>query len=127
MFGKPTVDKIRIIISDGVSQEIQQLDNDIALLLPKVLRVSCGWHIVYMGWKAHIPTVNMIPKNNMKNYMEISSVLKNWMYSWMKSSCETKKEYFFLNNYSLHTSTHIANQCLVYHSLKHYLCGIVIV
>ena len=42
LFGKPTVDQIKVIISDGDSQEIQQLDNAISLFLPKVIRVRCG-------------------------------------------------------------------------------------
>ena len=42
LFGKPTVDQIKIIISDGDSQEIQQLDNAISLFLPTILRVRCG-------------------------------------------------------------------------------------
>ena len=74
MFGKPTVNKIRIIISDGDSQEIQQSDNEIAMFLPKILRFRCGWHIVFMGWKAHIPTVNMMHNSNKRHYLEISKV-----------------------------------------------------
>jgi len=77
VFGKPTMDKIRIIISDGDSQEIQQLDNVIAMFLPNILRVRCGWHIVFMDWKDHISTVNMMYNRNKRYYLEISKVLKN--------------------------------------------------
>ena len=55
LFGKPTVDQIKIIISDGDSQEIQQLDNAISLFLPNILRVRCGWHIVSWDGKLICP------------------------------------------------------------------------
>ena len=58
LFGKPTVDQIKSIISDGDSQEIQQLDNAISLFLPKISRMRYGWHIVFMGWKARMPHLN---------------------------------------------------------------------
>lgn len=62
LFGKPTVDQIKVIISDGDSQEIQQLDNAITLFLPIIVRVRCGWHIIFMGWRAHMPYLNDMKK-----------------------------------------------------------------
>ena len=87
------MDQIKVIISDGDSQEIQQIDNAIKLFLPKILRIRCGWHMVFMGWKVHMPSINSIVPGQQIQFLEIQSVLKNWMYSWMKSSCETRTEF----------------------------------
>ena len=93
LFGIPTIKMVKAVISDGDSQEIQQLDNAISLFLPHVHRIRCGWHLVYMGWRAHVPALGIQQTSQRKSYQEIQAVLKNWMYSWMKPSCETKSEY----------------------------------
>jgi len=54
MFGLLTMKQIRVMITDGDAQEIQQLDNAINLFLPHVLRVRCGWHLVHQGLNIHV-------------------------------------------------------------------------
>lgn len=53
LLGEKWMSRIRVIISDGDSQEIKQLDAAIQLFFPQVMRVRCGWHIIDRGWKSN--------------------------------------------------------------------------
>ena len=43
---KHILSKIRIVITDGDSQEFSQVDNAIESVIPNAKRVQCGWHII---------------------------------------------------------------------------------
>lgn len=93
LYDKDVLSRIRLFITDGDAQEIDQLNDAIDTFFPQVLRMRCGWHIVRQGWKNKI-----IPKSAFKNelrekYEKSELILKRWMYSWMKSSCMTLYEY----------------------------------
>ena len=87
VFVKPTVDQIKIIISDGDSQEIQQLDNEVFLFPPNTLLVKCGRHIVFVGCKYHMPSLNDIQQENHQFFGDLKSYHKLDIYSWIKYIC----------------------------------------
>ena len=84
MFNLNTLNRIKLIISDGDNQETRQIDD---------CRARCGWHIVEMGWTKHILGANCFPPNEANYYNSICSHIKAWIYSWMKPDCETQQEY----------------------------------
>ena len=91
MFSKNIYQKIRVIISDGDSQEFHQIDTAIIAFSPSIHRIRCGWHVLDRGWERHGPSSR--DYENKVAYREISSIVKNWMYSWCSSSAETEEEH----------------------------------
>jgi hypothetical protein len=49
--GQDCISRIQVIVTDGDSQEISQLDMAIERFFPQAQRVRCGWHIVDKGIK----------------------------------------------------------------------------
>ena len=91
MFSKNIIDKIRVIISDGDSQEYQQIDVAINTFCPQIKRVRCGWHVIDRGWMRHGPKSNHY--KDKISFKIITSNIRNWMFSWTSSACETAEEY----------------------------------
>ena len=91
MFSKETIGRIRVIISDGDSQEYQQIDVAISTFCPHVMRLRCGWHVIDRGWMRHGPKSNHY-KDKIA-FKAITTNIRNWMFSWTSSACETEQEY----------------------------------
>jgi hypothetical protein len=47
---KDVLKRIKIIVTDGDSQEISQLDDAISKFFPDAYRIRCSWHIIDRGW-----------------------------------------------------------------------------
>ena len=88
-FFPTTLSRVKFIMSDGDFTEYTQIDACIQNFLKNAQRGRCGWHIVDRGWKMHVPGPNAFNSEHQDIYHEVSSHLKNWMYSWMKNKCET--------------------------------------
>ena len=95
LIGQKILCNIKIIISDGDSQEFHGIDEGIRLHYPQVYRVRCGWHIIDRGWLAHILGKSAFPCAQVE-YDKISNNIKQWLFSFMSDACETMQEY----NYS---------------------------
>ena len=54
LLGKECLNGMKVIITDGDSQEIKLLDAAIKSHFPKVVRLRCAWHIIDRGWKKHL-------------------------------------------------------------------------
>ena len=93
MFGD-TMKEVNLFISDGDVNEYLQIDNAIVMYYPKCHQARCGWHIVDRGWKNHMygPMI-FLDKNNQELMTKMTKVIKNWLFSFMKDSCETEEEY----------------------------------
>jgi hypothetical protein len=48
LLGKDVLERIKMIVTDGDSQEISQLDDAITMFFPEGIR--CSWHIINRGW-----------------------------------------------------------------------------
>ena len=57
------------------------------------LLIRCGFHLVRMGWTHHIMKKYCFSASIGYFYDRVCNLLKKWIYSWMKSSCETQEEY----------------------------------
>jgi hypothetical protein len=86
LFGKEACEGIRLVITDGDSQEFTQLDVAIVTKITNAIRRRCGWHIENRGWKrnVHIPKSDAAKKE--------AGIVKAWLYSLMKD-VETIEEY----------------------------------
>lgn len=74
--------KIFMIISDGDSTEIQQLEHAIKLFMENCKRERCGWHIVNRGFKKHVPiTYAKSDTKGKKLYDHIAGDIQGWLYT----------------------------------------------
>jgi hypothetical protein len=86
--------RVNLIISDGDSQEIHQVNNLIDEFCPHVHRIRCGWHVVDRGWDRLVYHIAKDPMKSKFRYFETSRrILFSWAYSWMTPGCETEAEY----------------------------------
>ena len=93
LLGKDYSGRVRVILTDGDSQETSQLDIAIALHFHNVCRVRCGWHVMDRGWIRYCPGVKSVSKENEKAFKVATTHIKNWIYSWMQGRYETEEEY----------------------------------
>ncbi|KAG7356565.1 MULE transposase domain containing protein [Nitzschia inconspicua] len=80
IIGKATCERIRLVLTDGDSQELTQLDAAISSVFTKCVRRRCGWHIIHQGWKQHVGSVG-----RSEEAKEIAKRIRSWLYSFMKS------------------------------------------
>jgi hypothetical protein len=50
LLGKDVLKRRKIIVTDGDSQEISQLDDALASFFPEAYWIRCSWHIIDRGW-----------------------------------------------------------------------------
>ena len=91
---KHILNNIKIIITDGDSQEYTQVDNSIENVLPNARRIRCGWHIAAQGFDKHVHIT--FPNILSTVIEEHKQIILNWMYFWMKDRYITYLQY----NYS---------------------------
>jgi hypothetical protein len=117
LLGSHSLKQIRVIITDGDSQETSQVDmlreavnaasredrralvqinvnTSISSALNTSLRVRCGWHIVEKGFARQCPKKHSVAKPKHAKFEKLERTVKAWIYSWMKpGNCESKVEY----------------------------------
>ena len=85
---------------DGEQIELGQADKNVdGGILPNVLRVHCGWHIIGHSWNSHVPNIKILPQHASAevepNFKLVKDVVVAWLYSWIKPVVETEEEYTF--------------------------------
>lgn len=78
---------VRLVITDGDSQETSQLDDALKTVFKSSKRRRCGWHIIDKGWDRIVRTIGRGPSAK-----HIESLIKYWLYNLMKN-IETAEEY----------------------------------
>ena len=89
------MEKVCIIISDGDTQFLTQIDDAIQPYFKNITRVRCRWYLIYKGWERHVDSASIFKNISMTEYKDIKQKLTSWITSWMKGSCETLLEYKF--------------------------------
>ena len=93
IFDEDILSKVKLVVTDGCMQEFSQIDAALPKVFKNAQRCRCGFHIVRMGWRVHVIGKNCIDRKHHNFYDKVCKQLKLWIYSWMKSSCETLHEY----------------------------------
>lgn len=84
LLGKHVLVHIRIIITDGDSQEIAQVDNAMVKHCPNAIRLRCHWHIFDRGLLHHNP--RRVPQEvtsdkDKQPYKEVRKKVCDWMFT----------------------------------------------
>jgi hypothetical protein len=111
LLGSEVMKKIKIIVTDGDSQEISQLDDAATKFFPNAHRIRCSWHIIDRGWAKkvkvplggkscrkralHLKGNSRRPGLQLNELNKTARTIYRWMFSWAQPSyCETEEEYF---------------------------------
>ena len=95
LFGEQVVKKIRHMITDGDSQEVDVLRRTIARHMPWVHQGRCAWHIIYKGFDRRCPHASSVGSDPIarKAFKAMVKFILTWAYSWMYSGhCESLEE-----------------------------------
>lgn len=92
MMGREACGWVRLVITDGDSQECEQMDAAIKMVFKGAKRRRCGWHIVDRGWIQKVGSFRGRDDTKRKEIDALVNVIKGWLYSHMKE-VETVKEY----------------------------------
>jgi hypothetical protein len=94
LLGVEAMKRIVVILSDGDSTEIAQINHLLDELCPQAHRLRCGWHLVDRGWERLIYHIPKDPfRSKFRLFETTRRILFSWTYSWMTPSCETKEEF----------------------------------
>ena len=91
-FKQETLDRIRVMITDGDSQEYEQLDTACQLYFGRARRIRCGYHLNTKNWERNGPAIGA-DRDKINAQNTYVSICTEWIYSWMRASCETRMEY----------------------------------
>jgi hypothetical protein len=84
---------IKVVLVDGDPQQRGELEAAIRKYLHNAIVGTCGWHLVFQGYKRYGPKKTAY-RSNPSQYDAFEATLKNWLFSWMRRSyCETEHEY----------------------------------
>jgi hypothetical protein len=94
LLGVSNLSLVKVIVSDGDSQETSQLDSAIKKFLPDAFRIRCSWHIISKGWEAHCPNFKTVAQSMQVEFEAIKKTIHTWMYTWAwPGNCETEEEF----------------------------------
>lgn len=79
--------QVQMVMTDGDSQEISQMDSALQSVFTSAVRRRCGWHIVEKGFAKHVRSLGTSEAAG-----HVAMTVKNWLYSLMKD-VETEEEY----------------------------------
>lgn len=80
--------------SDGCSWLCTSIDIALKNTFINARRIRCGWHLTSKNWEENIEKFLVFHKHCYgKKRRKFVALIQNWIYSWQKSTCFTKKEY----------------------------------
>ena len=92
LLGPDSLKLVKQVMTDGDSQEMEQVDFAIATFFVNAVRSRCAWHLVHQGWKRHATGLGYRPGKREHARKQIR-VIQTWLYSWMRRGVDSKLEY----------------------------------
>ena len=93
MVGQEHMAQVKVIMTDGDSNEMEELDLAIDKYMPRCRRIRCGWHIVYKGFKRKLPLEHAVDRRKKGLFLRFAKAIRNWCYTFMRPGyCETPYE-----------------------------------
>jgi hypothetical protein len=109
LVGKDVLNKLSVVVTDGDSQEITQLEEAAKQFFPNVCRMRCSWHIIDRGWHKKVKVSlgghsrrkrplhpKGKPRQTATPLTELNKTARTicrWIFSWAQPSCcETEQE-----------------------------------
>jgi MULE transposase domain len=92
LLGEEALHSVKLIMTDGDSQEMSQVDFAISTYFVNAVRTRCGWHLVDQGWRRNCRGLGYRKGKDAAARTQVR-VIKTWIYSWMRRGVLFKEEY----------------------------------
>jgi MULE transposase domain len=92
LLGEEVLQSVKLIMTDGDSQEMSQVDFAISTYFVNAVRTRCGWHLVDQGWRRNCRGLGYRKGKDAAARTQVR-VIKTWIYSWMRRGVLFKEEY----------------------------------
>ena len=93
LLGTQTLRLVKLVITDGDSQEMAQVDYAIiATYFVNSVHSRCGWHLVHQSWRRDCRGLGL-RKGKRDAARSQVGVIQNWLYSWMRRGVDSRVEY----------------------------------
>ena len=92
LLGEESLHSVKLIMTDGDSQEMSQVDFAISTYFVNAVRSRCGWHLVDQGWRRNCRGLGYQKGKDAAARTQVR-VIKTWIYSWMRRGILFKEEY----------------------------------
>ena len=92
LLGQETLHFVKLIITDGDSQEMAQVDFARSTFFVNAKRTRCAWHLVDQGWRRNCRGLGHQRGQSAAAKCQIR-VIKTWIYSWMRRGVLLQEEY----------------------------------
>ena len=92
LLGAQSLHSVKLIMTDGDSQEMSQVDFAISSYFVNAVRSRCGWHLVDRGWRRNCKGLGYRRGKDDAAKRQVR-VIKTWIYSWMRRGILFQEEY----------------------------------
>jgi hypothetical protein len=89
LLGRQICDKVKLIVTDGDAQEIDQLNKALRTTFKSARHRLCGWHLIEKTWERIIG--KYIGGKCNDKALEVQKIIKKWLYDMVKE-VETVEE-----------------------------------
>jgi hypothetical protein len=89
------MDHVLFFMKDGDPQQRNETQAAMKNIFINASEGTCGFHVVNMGWRKHVPTcTGIFTPLQLKMWSSIVFQIHNWIYSWMSpGNVDDKYEY----------------------------------
>jgi MULE transposase domain len=92
LLGPEALKMVNLIMTDGDSQEMAQVDYAIDTFFVNAVRTRCGWHLVHQGWRRECRGLGFRKGKKAAAKRQVR-IIQNWLYSWMRRGVNSKAHY----------------------------------
>ncbi len=92
LLGAQSLHSVKLIMTDGDSQEMSQVDFAISTYFVNAVRTRCVWHLVEQGWRRTCKGLGYQRGKDDAAKRQVR-VIKTWIYSWMRRGILFQDEY----------------------------------
>ena len=102
LLGADNLRRVKLIISDGDSQEFNAIDEGIFHVFQGAKRGRCAYHVVQKTWETDFPATGTFLLPDQAD--PLTTAIKRWVYTWMDgSSCLSPTQFEFSRDLLFHT------------------------
>jgi hypothetical protein len=92
LLGAQILQLVKLVMTDGDSQEMTQVDYAIATYFVNIVCSRCGWHLLHQGWRQECRGLGFRKGKRDAARCQLR-VIQNWLYSWMCQRVHSREEY----------------------------------
>ena len=92
LLGEQSLHFVKLITTDGDSQEMSQVDFAISTYFVNAVRTRCRWHLVDQGWRRNYKGLGYRKGKDVAAKRQVR-VINTWINSWMCRGVLFQEEY----------------------------------